>query len=355
MRSFTKLDPALLTTETGRYRMQLRSGQERRVKADQVGSYIPEITSRGITMAAFKAAAYFRSPDYLSRFILHIKKSRCFPFDISGFTELNALEKQIGACGADLLLTEEVLKGETQHLNGKIRKTVYLKETGDSLVLDHTGKYQSVQNIVSDLLAIYGEMEGEQQEASAVSDADIYGVMSLSGAGARSSLALKVAGTLHGAGNVLYIEPERFSGLYLMAPARPEKRMADVIYLYKTGSEKFREIFRQAVIHAGNTDILADISATEDLSVIEAGEWPDLIGKMAALGGYSAVIIGITEVFLQPLRIIEMCRAVYICGAEDMRSRNTLARLREMEIYLSENGREDLMERMLIATGENEE
>lgn len=302
-------------------------------------------------MAAFKVAVYVSSQDYLSRLILHLKKSRLLPFDIIGFTSERALSEYIGTGQIDLLLADENITLLHGQLDGKIRRRAFLTESSFNESQNCIGKYQSVRNIASGLLAIYSEMEGE--EGPGPRNAEIYGIISLEGAGKKTDFAMQLAQSLKGGGKVLYFEPERFSGLSADEPD-PESSLSDVLYLYKTDSPEFKETLGRAVRNTGSADILAQISATEDLAEIGTKEWPDLLLKIMNAGGYSSLLFGITESISSLAEAADFCRAVYICGAENLNTGRKRERLREIEKYFNSLGRDDLLEKVLIVTEKEE-
>ena len=103
-------------------------------------------------MTGYTLAVFSDSPDYIHRFLAYCRDRDNF-FDISGFTDLQALKDFLAGCSIDILLLPRYLyQTETINKSDNIKAIVCLGEQRD---LNSSPKeinmYQPMGNILDDL------------------------------------------------------------------------------------------------------------------------------------------------------------------------------------------------------------
>lgn len=264
-------------------------------------------------MNTYTLAVYGDSPDYIHRFLSYCREHDTF-FDVSGFTDPQALLDHVRNCGIDILLLPETgtIKEILQNTPEPIKKIVYL---GEQQNLDPSANvinmYQPMSAILEDLKLAASSLGPQLSPVS--SDIDITGIYVLDGEGSASDLVtlLSESHDLKGR-RMLYIDLDRFSGFSFQHDLSPAGSLSDLIYYYISGTGISAELIRDHCKQTGNIYYLAPPVNGGDPDELPSAKWLPFIKTIAEAGSFSKVIINLRSYCRDMIRMFSICNTVYL-------------------------------------------
>ncbi|MGI6072514.1 MAG: hypothetical protein ACOX75_05830 [Lachnospiraceae bacterium] len=272
--------------------------------------------------------AIYDSPDYVNRFLMFLRTHKSLPFEPIGFTSLHALQEYLAVSVVNiLLLSRDIITKDTSAVitnkTGReelqsgvienIRNANEIVFLGEQQLLEgeikFLNKYRSMRHVLKDLISLCRARGYEEVSPQA---AEIYGIYALDPVRDRASFALNIAGSLSSAGPVLYINLDRFAGLDERFLLTPSDGISELIFYFKTNPELFRRHASSIAGSDGSVDILIAPDFPEDLDEITSLETEDFFSQLAAYGGYSAIVIDLTDSVKDLIKIFELCKSIYI-------------------------------------------
>ena len=292
-------------------------------------------------------AVYDRSEAYLKRFSGYIKKRSGIPFTFFSFTEREALEEFLKKRRVDLLLLPEDIDKETglqEILGEKEKENMQTAILGDKANAagkrPYVDKYQSAEGIICEITELLGLSEGDSGTGpKAFKRARVLGIYSFGHSDKAENLAIDLIRNGSGQEKALYLDLTRFPGLEERLGEPGEASLSEVIYYFSSGSEKIRVAYSSARGRIAGADVLTAPQNLEDLDLLE-GRWEEFLRRLEDLSGARRVILNMGEAFKDLIKGFDLCGSIYLIYDE---SKDT-ARLAKLKAYLSENGREDLLE-----------
>ncbi len=267
-------------------------------------------------MAKRLVALFDTDLEYVNRFMAYVKEKRNLPFKMAGFSELKPLLEFLERNRTDvLLLSGDKEKDSSLAEIKKIRGMGKIIILGDAEDRGHDriviNKYQSAEAIISGILGSMDVFESDDGVSEA-SGPEIIGIYSPAGGQKKQIFSLCLANALAKSKSVLYISLERFSGLKSLAGMSKDASLSDLIYFYKTNTEKIREGLSSSVQTVGNFHCLTAPLDYEDIDVVGDENWHEFLGILAAAGGYECVVIDIDEAIKKICSFFDICRRIYV-------------------------------------------
>ena len=312
-------------------------------------------------MSKFTLAVYDDSPVYVNRFLAFIKSTLNLPFQVIGFTSPYTLESFLSGNVVNILLlsvkdaTESDNAGVYQdyYANSSIKRIVMLGEQQElENQTDYIFKYQSMRSICEKLLLIYRSTPGTAQAAQA--GVNILGVYTLQAPEKRIRFALSLSKSASLLPPVLFIEPDRFSGLAELLGEASGKTLSDAIFTYITAPAELSRTLQGAVISDGGVDILSGLAGLDDMAEIDSFKWSDFINALADAGGYSSIVLDIPDSLPDLEACFNLCGKIYLCGGADGDPLSECRR-REFSRYFESRGRGDVLKKLRVADAKKAE
>ena len=300
-------------------------------------------------------AVFDDSPDYVNRFLEYAGERRDLPFEVHGFTQMDALEKYVASHGSCILLisAEEAFeRDEEQTLEERVEKLVlkmgerciYLGERrNSSSTVKHICKYQSANKILDELTAFCREKAFCTEDADPAAEADVTGIYLPVYSEAYLEKILLAANNAAEGKRTLFISLRRFSGLERRLGGCIGAGLSDVIYYYKVNKGMMKEAIEREKFRMNAVDVLTCSSNLEDLDEIE--DWPAFLKALAVAGGYQKIILDMGEAMRNLEEAFDMCSGIYIphLGSEEDEKW-----MSELKMFFLERGREDLLEKVNV-------
>lgn len=308
--------------------------------------YVTVFKKEAFALPRCVCAVFDHSEAYLKRLSGYMKKKNNLPFALFVFTEREALKEFLKKRRVDLLLLPEDADkdpGMYEILNAKdpnMQTAVLGDKANAASGRQYVDKYQSAEGIISEiteLLARSGNLDGMAQ--AALRRPPVTGIYSFGHSDKAVNFAIDLIRNGSGHKKALYINLTRFSGLeeWLEEPQRAS--ISEVIYYFGSGSEKIRVAYSSARGRIADADVLTAPQNLEDLDLLE-DRWEEFFDRLTDVAGAQRVILDMGEAFRDLIKGFDICSSIYLIfdPAKDR------MRLAELKTYLSECGREDLLE-----------
>lgn len=304
-------------------------------------------------------AVFNSSKDYVNRFLMYFKDHRQFDYEVIGFTSQKALEDHLSDSMVDILLLSRDLLTKNEHKTRLIKR----EEEPDKRIILHVENVQEIiilgeqQDLKSEqkCIDIYRSMKSIAQDISDIctqlkikddrySDRhpDIYAFYSLNKDQDPFLFARKLADTFPEGERTLYIDLDTFSGLTVDGPVI--SGMSDVIFGYLSDMELFRDTLLSSIRTKDSMSILCPAVFLKDLDEISASGWNSFLGSIAQTGGFSSLILNISDSCRDLPGLFGTAKEIYIFEGNTS-SAFAQARKAAFTKYFESRGRTDITEK----------
>ena len=272
------------------------------------------------------------------------KKYRSGP-EILAFDRVDKLigaakEEKIGLC----LLGEGLADSfQVQTLIERSEALIYLctKRRKDAVF-----KYQSVEHVVGDLLALCVEKGISFFEEGICftqkNNVKILAFYSPSKHRLQSTIALTMGQMLAREKKVLYLNLEPYSGFEYLLQKTYEHDLMDILFFLREEKEKFRMRMESMFERIGSLDYIPPVFCYPDMEEVDSSLWQQLLYRIVEEMDYEVILLDLTEHTRGLLSLLELCNEIYTCLPEDGLS---LAREDQYEKMLWHMKKEFLLER----------
>ena len=308
----------------------------------------------------------------------YVNRRESVPFEMQVFSQADKLSAYLeGHTPQLLLLSEESGLEDYGEMRKKANEVVYLtghKEQAQGQNSEYIYKYQPTDQILNQLMQHIGNKEQQNSPALQIS-CPIYGVYSPIGRCGKTTFALLLGETLSRRRSVLYMgfdelpfidkdetkldeqrnteqkrEEEKGKIFEERQKERkkeeehPEKGTLSDAYFY-CQRHGLREKLPLLVSHWHGIDMLTGMNCPEDLCAIQAKEWRALVQEIARETEYEAIVLDMgTRLWLADT-LFPLCTRLYVPTLSDRFAREQQQRF---EIWLEQNGREEVQQRMQV-------
>lgn len=287
-------------------------------------------------------AVYDTDPNYAERLSDYVNRKGKGFFSAQAFTSGERLVSFAKENRIDLLLTGEPVDSETMMKIPSGRK-IHLTEEPGNRVEDKIYKYQSGDDIIREVMAVYGESETERPAFFERNgkEKQMIGVFSPIGRCGKTCLALAIGQLLSREEKVLFVSLDTFTGFSGLFDERWKRDLSDLIYYHK--QDRFNAIRLNSVIYyLGDLAWLPPIRFPDDYAQVTAAQMAGLMTKILEESSYTTLVLDIGDYGRQVLPLLETCQVIYMPVKEDVFSQ---AKMREFETFVVEAGRQDLTEK----------
>lgn len=273
---------------------------------------------------------WIADPDdaYGKAFMEYVNLKESHLFHVRICTDREALIKALAGEEMEILLIAAEWYESCQALIHQ-KCTVILSE--GSLVKEAEGchavyKYQSVENILRELMYYYSEQntEGMYIEESR-KDNRVIGIFSPVSESNQTVFALTLGQILAESQNVLYLNMEECSGMgeYM---GESHWNISDLIYfLRQQNNAQFLYRLNSMVQKLDHLDYIPSCESYTDFHQIETEEWLELIRLIRARSSYDSVILDLGMAMGHETELLRQCDGIYVPVRQDMISRAKLA------------------------------
>lgn len=270
--------------------------------------------------------------DYLESMTDYLKGRDGFPYELHTYSRPEKLVEFGKKEKIEMLLVSE----------SDFTYEVEALDTGNTLLLNESGtvcgekvhninKYQEAEAVWKEILKYYADsLSGEGKQMKSKERAQIIGLYSPVRRCLQTSFALTLGQALSEKKKVLYISFEHYAGWNQLLDRNVRGDLAALLYFAKESEEKFVCRLRTMTLKIGRLCYIPPVYAGQNLIYIKAGEWQELIGRIAELGDYDYLILDLSESIQGTFELLRMCDRIYTIVREDEQARSKLAQYEEL-------------------------
>ncbi len=291
-------------------------------------------------------AVYDEDPFYAERLSDYVNRKEKGIFRAQAFTSKERLEEFAKDHEIDVILAGESAKKDGIANLSSVQKIYLTEERETEGVCEEASvyKYQSGDDIIRDVMAVYCELPGVKAVFPGLTERKkrIIGVYSPVGRCGKTSLSLAMGQILAKDEKVLFISLDTFTGFSQLLDEQWKRDMSDLIYYYKQG--RFHGLRLNSIIYyLGDMAWLPPFRYPDDYSQVTAEEMAELLVLMLRESAYETIVLDIGNYDRQVLPILDVCNVIYMPIKEDPVS---LAKLKEFEKYAGEVGTRGMKDRI---------
>lgn len=290
-------------------------------------------------------AVYDADPFYAERLSDYVNRKEKGVFEAQAFTSRKCLEEFAKENEVDVLLTGAP---EDTEAIGSLKNTqkIHLteeRETGNSAENREIYKYQSGDDIIREVMAVYCELPDAKLVFPGLGNwkKRIIGVYSPVGRCGKTSLALSIGQVLAREEKVLFITLDLFTGFSRLIDEQWKRDLSDLLYYYKQGRFHILRL-NSVVYYLGDMAWLPPIRYPDDYSQVSSEEMADFLTKIMEESDYTTIVLDMGTFDRRVLPVLNICQAVYMPVKEDIFSQ---AKIKEFEEYVDECGGQKVKER----------
>ena len=291
-------------------------------------------------------AVYDEDPIYAERLSDYVNRKEKGIFEAQAFTSKERLGEFAKGHEIAVLLTGAPAD-ETGISEIKSAQKIHLTEdegAGDRGRGPEIYKYQSGDDIIREVMAVYGEIPEVQAELPGLLNKEkrMIGVYSPVGRCGKTSLALAIGQVLAKDEKVLFITLDTFTGFSGLLDEQWKRDMSDLIYYYKQG--RFHALRLNAIIYyLGDMAWIPPIRFPDDYNLLGAEEMANLLMQILNEGAYSTIVLDVGDYGRQVLPLLDICQVIYMPVKEDVVSQE---KLKEFEQYVDDCGKRRLKDKV---------
>lgn len=257
---------------------------------------------------------------YANRLMEYISDKSGMPFRTVAFTKKEELLHFTETNHVDILLISTSLMED--EVNEKDIRKIILLSSGE-VESDYTGyasiyKYRSSEEVVREILEYYVDVYSENEEPHMeIGKADVICVYSPAGRVGKTTFALTLGQVMADEERVLYINLEDFSAFEDIFGMSYPADLSDLIYYYKQYPDSLHIKIKAVTEHLNHLDYIPPMAFSRNLRQISTEEWIGLIGKIISFGMYDKIILDVSNMIEDPLKLLEASDFIYMPTMDD--------------------------------------
>ncbi len=283
---------------------------------------------------------------YAKAFMEYVNLKKNHLFQVRVCTDEEQLKKLLSDEEIEILLiTAEWYEAFRELIHQK--SVIILSEgsvSGDIGSCPAVYKYQSVENILREVMFYYSEQDSERACTGVRRDTRVIGVFSPCGGAGKTVFALTLGEILAEKENqnVLYLNLEECSGIagYL---GGGHWNASDLIYFLRQNKAQFLYRLNSMIQKLDRLDYIPPCESYTDFCQITAQEWQRLLQLIRTQTHYDSVILDLGNVMGHEAELLRQCDGIYVPVRQDMISR---AKVDQYEMYLQILDGLDILEKM---------
>lgn len=287
-------------------------------------------------------AIFDKELNYAARFIDYIEKTRKNTYSMYSFTDKLALLEFVNNRKVDILLVsessmcEEMPKIECENF-------FVLKELEEHKYSYYSiDKYQSADRIFDEILGYLPKTSTNVNCAGITGNKQLlYGVYSPINRCGKTSFSLALSRYFSEKNRVLYISFDEYSGIREMVDTSND--LSDIIYHFINNKDSFIEKLNGLKVDCMGFDLIPPMLFSEDIRSIDTNIWIGMLRAIEAKGIYDVIILDLSDMVGDVIKIIEECDEIYMPIIDDVASDK---KIREFEEVLTRRREEKMLEKI---------
>lgn len=178
-------------------------------------------------------------------------------------------------------------------------------------------KYQSAENILTQLIEYYAQVEEIFFEQTDMLDAQMIGFYSPIKRCCQSTMAFELAKELAKQEPTLYLNFENYIGIPgLLKPGRVHD-LSDLLYFLEHSKEQFFYRLQSMAIQIDRLDYIPPMFPSNNLIYITIKQWISLFQEIRKQGKYKYIVLDLNDNMQGIFEILRMCSLVYTMVLDD--------------------------------------
>lgn len=267
--------------------------------------------------------------DYANRLMEYISDKNGMPFRTLAFTQKDELLQFTETNHVDILLISGMLM-EEEIADRDVKKIILLSSgevEADFAEYDSIYKYQSSEEIVREILDYYVDVFSDNEEFNMdIGKAEVISVYSPAGRVGKTTFALTLGQVMAEGERVLYINMEDFSAFGHFFQMSYPADLSDLMYYFKQYPDSIHIKIKAVVEHLNHLDYIPPMDYSRNLRVIPTDDWLGLVYKIISFGMYDKIIIDVSNLLEDPLKILKASDLIYMPTID-----NSFVKMKEQE------------------------
>lgn len=299
---------------------------------------------------------YDEEQAYVHSFMEYVSDKKGLPFKTMAFANKEELQKYAVNNHVDIMLISDKSLDE-DILKMDVNQFVILSE-GEEMPFyaeyPRIYKYQSVENVLGELLECYVNQSDKKEITSIINGCKtgIIGVYSPIARSGKTSFAFTLGQILLGDGPVLYINMEEFSGFSGMLSKEYRSDLSDLMYHYRQSPESVNVKLKAIVSEFHGMDYVPPMVYSGDIRNVKSKYWAQMFRDIADSGVYQNIILDLSSMTDDIFELLNLCGTIYMPVISDKIS---MCKLGEYEKFLLRTEREEILNKTIkIKVPQNE-
>lgn len=221
------------------------------------------------------------------------------------------IEKIANEIPIEILLLDERFAEKVQ--TDIAKKVIYLtRERGKVEEKQAIYKYQSADNILSDILNVYAEEDRDILRQNRYKECTFIGVYSPVHRIGKTAFAIALGRELAKRERVLYLNLEEYSGWEERMMVKTSQTLADLLYYARQENSRIGTKIGVMAEKTGQLEYIAPMKISEDLKQVTYEEWQELFRQLSHLRLYRKIIIDFGECVQGLWSLLNICHKIYM-------------------------------------------
>ncbi|MDE6960631.1 MAG: hypothetical protein K2P27_07205 [Lachnospiraceae bacterium] len=204
-------------------------------------------------------------------------------------------------------------------------------------------KYQSVENILREIMYYYSDQEEEEEYCTGVlKDNKVIGVYAPSGGIRKNKFAITLGQILAEERNVLYLNLEECSGLSELMGGN-HWNLSDLIYYLRQKKSSFLYRLNSMVQKLDRMDYIPSCESYTDFVQITTEEWQRLLYLIRTQSTYDVLILDLGILAGHSVDLLRQLTGLYVPAEQDLISQG---RFRQWQRYMQVSDAMDVLEKV---------
>lgn len=282
---------------------------------------------------------------YVDAFREYVNLKKSYLFQVRMCTRKEQLLKALAGEEVEILLISAAWYGD---LEDSIRNecVIFLSEGSLPKELNRypaVYKYQSVENILREIMYYYSDQEREEEYYTGVNrDSRVIGIYAPSGGIRKNKFAITLGQILAEERNVLYLNLEECSGLSEIMGGN-HWNLSDLIYYLRQKKVSFLYRLNSMVQKLDRLDYIPACESYMDFVQITVEEWQRLLHLIRTQSMYDVIILDLGTRAGHSVDLLRECSGLYVPAGQDLISQGKFS---QWERYIRISDAVDVLEKV---------
>ena len=250
--------------------------------------------------------------EYLSSFLGYFENYNESALKIAGFSEKESFFKYANQEKIDLILTKEELLGDIENDVDNEKIVLLTEEAGIESIngIKTLYRFQHMKNMIRYIINLCAEsvpIKNEIIRVTGEKKVQIIGVYSPVKRCGKTALSMELAGNLAKNGKILLINMEEYSACRRYDGENKEYDLADLLFFYMQNSWSFELKLKAVLQNMSGFDYIPPMENGDELRNITTEQWKGLILEICKVSDYKIIILDLSDIISNILRLLDMC------------------------------------------------